>query len=533
LNFLTKREHDDCSALTIARKEVTRMTSANAPAPRELARQKAKLQRAFSGFHMLFFTICALIGLDALGQVSSFGAATFTWVLLLGLGFLLPYALVTAELGTAFPQEGGPYEWVKMAFGRPMASLATVLYWVTNPIWIAGSLAFAAAAAWSAHVHPLHSGTVGDWAFKLVFIWFSVAVAIISLRRARWITTAGAFARIGTLAVFSFTVVIYAIGHGLQGPSFHPFAAAGSSGVVVFLGLVPLLLFNYVGFELQSAAGEEMINPQRDVPRAVFRSMVTAIVGYAVPIFGIVFVLPQSKITGISGFMDAVGKTFSVYGAASHFMIGALAVVFVFALATSGAVWVMGADRMLAVSAADGTAPRYLGAFSTRLGTPVRVNVVSGVMASIFLIAAQQLQSSNTFLVVLYMATSTTLLSYLLIFPAGIRLRFTQTAAERPYRLGAGGSNALMWLCSGACVIWMAIGSITAIVPGLFNSLLGYHYDIRAVYGVGRGRFEAFTLITLAVILGITLVFYVVGGSARRSESESSSVGVSRPVPTS
>ncbi len=64
---------------------------------------------------------CAIVGLDTLGQVSSYGAQTFTWVIILAVAFLFPYALVIAELGSAFTQEGGPYEWMKLAWGRLVA----------------------------------------------------------------------------------------------------------------------------------------------------------------------------------------------------------------------------------------------------------------------------------------------------------------------------------------------------------------------------------------------------------------------------
>src|ERR1700739_2469130 len=110
--------------------------------------ERQKLQRSLRRFDMLFFTLCALIGLDTLGQVSSFGAATFSWLLILAVLFVLPYALVMAEVGSAFTQEGGPYEWMKLAFNRFQEALAAVLYWVTNPLWVGGSLAFIATAAW-------------------------------------------------------------------------------------------------------------------------------------------------------------------------------------------------------------------------------------------------------------------------------------------------------------------------------------------------------------------------------------------------
>ncbi|WP_368396650.1 hypothetical protein [Streptomyces sclerotialus] len=67
----------------------------------------------------------------------------------------------------AFPQEGGPYVWVKLAFGRTAAALTTLFYWVTNPVWLGGSLVFIAAESWDGFVLPLGSGTVADYAFKL------------------------------------------------------------------------------------------------------------------------------------------------------------------------------------------------------------------------------------------------------------------------------------------------------------------------------------------------------------------------------
>ena len=193
--------------------------------------EKAKLQKALRRFDMLFFTLCALIGLDTLGQVSSYGAKTFAWLAILAVTFLLPYALLMAEVGSAFPQEGGPYEWMKMAFGRFTASMGAILYWVTNPLWVGGSLCFLATAAWSANIHSIGTRSLGDYLFKLGFIWVSIGVAVASLRRGKWIPNAGAFVRVGVLWFFSFTVVLYGIEHGFHGPAastYNPFGPAAS-----------------------------------------------------------------------------------------------------------------------------------------------------------------------------------------------------------------------------------------------------------------------------------------------------------------
>jgi glutamate:GABA antiporter len=475
--------------------------------------EKSKLQRHFRRVDMLLFTVCALVGLDTLGQVSGFGASTFSWLVLLAVFFLFPYALIMAELGTTFAQEGGPYEWMKMAWGRALGGVGSVLYWVTNPLWVGGSLAFIATAAWSTYIHSVGSGSFGDYAFKVVFIWISIIVAIISLQRGKWIPNIGAVIRIGVLLFFSITVVIYAIEHGVHGYAagkFNPFQ------LTAFLGLVPLLLFNYVGFELQNGAAEEMENPQKDVPTTVVQGAAISTLAYCIPVFGILAVLPANKITGISGFLEAVETTFGVYGSAAHFLTQIMALGFIFALVTSGSVWMMGSDRIQAVAAYDGAFFPWFGRFNAKLGTPVRVNVLSGIVSTIFMIAAVNLSNgsnASTFTVVLYLATSTTLLSYLLIFPAALKLRYSHPHAERPYRVPGG--MPVMYLFTALTTGWMLLGSWVAVFPGTLDELFGRTYSMQDSYGVTRLRFEVFTLGTLAVIVLIGVAGYIAGAGVR------------------
>jgi glutamate:GABA antiporter len=248
-----------------------------------------------------------------------------------------------------------------------------------------------------------------------LFIWLSIGVAIVSLRHGKWIPNVGAFLRVIVLGVFTVTTIIYAFNHGVSG---FPIGDLKPT-VAVFLALVPLLLFNYVGFELQSGAAEEMEYPRRDVPVAVVRSAITGVLLYAIPIFAIILVLPADTVTAIGRFIDAVTETFSVYGGAQQFLLGVMTLCFVGTLLTSGAVWMIGSDRILAVAAYDGGFPGFFGKFNARFGTPVRVNVLSGIVATAFMVVAVAAFSGATdskFVVVLDIAISTTLISYLWIF---------------------------------------------------------------------------------------------------------------------
>ena len=490
--------------------------------------EKAKLIKSLRRFDMIFFTVCAFVGLDTLGTVASNGPQGFTWLIVLAVIFVLPYALLMAEVGSAFTQEGGPYEWVKLAFGRLQGSISAVLYWVTNPLWVGGSLAFIAADAWSANIFHIGAGGAGDYIFKLLFIWLSITVAIVSLRKGKWIPNLGAFLRIALLSLFTITTVIYGIKHGING---FPVSDLKPTGAI-FLALVPLLLFNYVGFELQNGAAEEMQDPQKDVPRSVSISAVMGVLMYSIPVFAIIAVLPANKVTGIGGFIDAVAETFTVYGGAQSFLLGAMTLFFVGTLLTSGAVWMIGGDRILAVAAYDGGFPGFFGVFNKKLGTPVRVNVMSGIVSSIFMIvavAAFNGGQNSKFVVVLDIAISTTLISYLWIFPAAIKLRFSHGHVYRPYRVPFG--NKGLVAAGVITTLWVALGSWVAVFPGTLESLFGIDYNFHDEWGVSRATFEVLTLGTLAVIFALALIGYALSGSVRSKRAELALQSDAGPTP--
>jgi amino acid transporter len=386
-------------------------------------------------------------------------------------------------------------------------------------------LAFIATDSWRANVFNIGHGTFGDYVFKFIFIWISIGVAIVSLRYGKWIPNVGAFMRIIVLGFFSITVIIYGIKHGFAG-----FAVSDLSPTrAVFFGLVPVLLFNYVGFELQNAAAEEMDDPQRDVPISVLRSGITGVLLYVVPILGIILVLPTKDVTGIGGFIDAVTKTFSVYGGAAHTLLIIMTICFVGTLVTSGAVWMIGSDRIQAVAAYDGSFFPWFGVFNRKLGTPVRVNVLSGIVATVFCFAAIAFFNSGddaTFQIVLDIAISTTLISYIWIFPAALKLRFTHPDVERPYRVpGKYG----MWISALLITGWVTLGSFVAVFPDVLEKIFGVGYDFKESWGVSRGRFEVYTLASLAIIVAVAVVGYY-GGAGTRSQVVA--LEGDRPAPT-
>ena len=492
-------------------------------------REKAKLQRHFGRLDIFFFLLCTLIGLDTIGSVAKNGAEGFTWLIFLGLAFFIPYALLTAELGSAFTEEGGSYIWTRMAFGRKVAAVNAVIYWISNPIWVGGSLAILSLTAFKTFFtngDPLPGpvigvASLGDWVFLLGFIWFTVVAAILSFDVGKWIPTIGALVRIVVLSLFTFSVVLFGIQHGIAGFGVGDF----SPSYAAFIALVPVIFFNYVGFELPSAAGEEMEDAKRDVPFGVLRAAISTIILYGGPILAILLVLPKEQITGLGGFLDSIKTVFTVYGGSiaadgtptldglGAVLGGLAAISLILALVTSGTTWVMGADRAQAMAALDGAAPRGLGTLSQRFGTPINVNLMSGIVATIVLVSAlfiTQGDAAKYFAASLGLAISTTTISYLAIFPALWKLRISHPHVPRPYKVPGGMPGVV--IISMVCTAWALFATVVLLIPGIGTS----DPDGALPEGFTRFEFEATQFVPLLLFIGLGVLFYVMGSKTRQ-----------------
>jgi amino acid transporter len=488
--------------------------------PALVTREKGKLRVLIGRMDALAMILCALIGFDTFGKLTSEGAQAITWLLFMGVVFFVPYALLCAELGTSFPAQGGPYVWVKLAFGRFVAAMASLLYWVSNPVWLGGTLTITSVAAFDSFFTPLNG--VGKYLFSLAFIWVAVAATVFSFNVGKVVLLAGMWVRMGLVSVFTLTAVLYALRHGVHGVG----AAAFSPSMTVFVATAPILFFAFEGFELPSEAAEELRDPRRDVPVNIARGAAGTMLMYGVPILAVLVIVPSGQLTSLGGFLNAVKLIFTVYGghaSASATTLTGLgrvlgdvaALGFIVTLLSSGVSWIMGANRGWAVAALDGAAPRSFAVISARYGTPVRVNLVAGAVATATMLMAYWFSHGDAakyFSVVLGLAISTSAMSYLAIFPALTRLRYTHRHVARAYRIPGG--IAVAWVVSGLTSIWALVATVGLLYPGVGSSPADA--SLPTGWAHQRWSFEATQALPLAVIVIVGLLWYARGAGTRR-----------------
>ncbi len=199
----------------------------------------------------------------------------------------------------------------------------------------------------------------------------------------------------------------------------------------------------------------------------------------------------------------------------------------------------MGADRAQAVASFDGAGPRILGTFSARYGTPIAVNLLSGIVSTVVMFVATYFSGGNSnayFGAVLGLAISTTTISYLVVFPALIKLRYSHPDVPRPYRVPFGAVG--VWVVGVLTTLWALLASIVLVWPGFGTGWFGTGGNpddaltsISSAFTHKRMQYELTQIVPLVVLTVVGVIFYALGSETRAHVVEPNRVQSVAPAP--
>ena len=399
------------------------------------------------------------------------GLTWFGWWAITMVLFFVPYGLITAELGAAWPGEGGLYVWVREAMGPRWGSLAAWFYWINNAYWVPAVYMVFAGTFHSiflrAHLPPhLQEGPGATWlqtAIALAVTWMTVGIGVVRLQVSKWVPNVGAVVKVAIFTVLGSLGILSLLAGNPPANAFSwrglvPDASAS-------LRFLPVLVYNALGFELMSSAGEEMRDPQRDVPRVILLSGLVISVVYTLGVAGILISVPLSELSLLTGTWDALGALGKPWGAAGDALVLALGIGFLYACVANIVTWSLGVNRVAAAAAAEGALPATLGRLHPRFNTPHRAFVIMGTISSLLLLgnAAMSSSAANVFWMMFKLSGLCFLISYLMAFPAFALLRQKQPGQPRPYRMPGG--IGVAWTAAIVCWLFIALACVLFFKP--------------------------------------------------------------------
>jgi putative glutamate/gamma-aminobutyrate antiporter len=436
-----------------------------------------------STFSMAMMTSAAVISLRGLPMMAKEQLTLFVYIAFATFIFLIPAALVSAELGSAFGEKGGGvYTWVKEAFGSRWGFVAIWLQWIQNVVWYPTVLAFSAAAIayvigkpelsqsgtyvgifciaayWGATLITLRGvsviARVTSWAFLVGTVLPGVVIMILA---AIWIFKGNPIAMLHPAVSDSASVISVVAGHAH--PRYFPYITG--MGDIAFLAGIILL---FAGVEVHAVHANEMSDPKRQFPMAMLISSVIIILLFTLGSFAVATVLPDREINLQEGLMKAFQQIFTRFDIAWATPLVCLLLAF----GGIGGVmsWISGPSRGLLWTAQEGEIPPFL-AKTNKNGVQSSILIVQGIIVTVLALAYFVMSDVGVaFFLLSAMTITLYLIMYMLMYAAALRLRYTQPDLKRSYRVPGG--TAGMWCVAG---IGFA-GVVFSFVVGFFPPTL-------------------------------------------------------------
>jgi basic amino acid/polyamine antiporter, APA family len=198
-------------------------------------------------------------------------------------------AMGYAELGSAIPEAGGGYLWVREGLPRPNAFISGWMAWFAHIV--AGSLY---AVGFGSFLFSLLKmvNILGDHPL-LGIIPFDKLIAVASIAAFTYINIKGVSetGKAGTIVtIVQLGAIAALIGAGFWTIHAHPnwkanfadFLPNGIGGIVAAMGLT---FIAFEGYEIIVQTGEEVKNPKKNIPRAIFTSLAIVVVLYCLVAF--------------------------------------------------------------------------------------------------------------------------------------------------------------------------------------------------------------------------------------------------------
>ena len=372
---------------------------------------------------LAIMNVAAVVSLRGLPAEAVYGLSSAFYYLFAAIVFLVPTALVAAELAAMFAQkEGGVFRWVGEAYGKRFGFLAIFLQWIESTIWYPTVLTFGAVSIAYIGLNTSEDALLAsNKIFTLVTVLAIYWVAtFISLKGLGWVgkvskigAMVGTIIPAGLLIVFGI-IYISTGGHNNMDMS-QGFFGAGITVVIFVLGTFALGL----------------IIPAKDIN------------------------LTQSLLVGFDGYLKYLHISWASPVIAIALMFGVLAGVLT---------WVAGPSKGIFTVGKAGYLPPFFQK-TNKIGVQKNILFVQGGVVTILALLFVVMPSVQSFYQILSQLTVLLyLIMYLLMFSGAIVLRYKMKKANRPFAIGRK-SNVGIWIIAGLGFCGALLAFVLSFIP--------------------------------------------------------------------
>lgn len=410
-------------------------------------------------FHLMdavMTVICVVFVAEAAAPVAAVGNSQYFWWIFLLITFLLPYGLISAELGTTYEGEGGIYDWVSKAYGKRWGGRVSWYYWINFPLWMASlALMFPDTIGM---LTGIQMGVVPSLIIELAFIWIVIFISFFPVCDSTWILNGAAVIKVLIALTLGILGIYGAVNHGMANT--YTLKSLLPNFDLDSLSYISVIIFNCLGFEVVCTFADDMGNPKKQIPQAIIIGGVAIAAIYIFMAFGIGVAIPTDQISTSTGLLDSIQL---LTGHPTGIIVTVVAIAFLLTLFGNMISWSLGVNNVAAYAADNGDMPSVFGIRSAKNDMPVGASIMNGIVASLILIIAPFIPNQELFWCFFALNLVMFLLAYVPVFPAFLKLRNIDGDRPRPFKVPGG--PAAIHIIAIVPMIMLVISLIFTAVP--------------------------------------------------------------------
>ncbi len=394
-------------------------------------------------FSIAMINLAIIYSIRGLPLLAEEGTASGFYLLVSAVFFLIPVAFISAELATGWPPKGpgGIYIWVRQALGERWGFVAIWMQWSENVIWFPTVLSFIGATIAYIFMPSLANNKLYMLTTILFIYWAGTFANFHGIKTSAWISTLGVIGTmVSTFLIIALGIAWLASDNPLQVDlSWHAMLPDLTNlKSLVFLAGVMVITS---GIEVSAVHEGDVSDPGRVFPRAILLSTVISFCALLLGAMGIAFVVPARELSLVAGVMEAFEKFFGAYHIL--WLVPAIAALIVVGSIGEVATWILGPSKGLLVTARDGLLPPFFQRCNEKRVPVVILSVQAFIVTGLVLIFLLMPSVNSAYWILTALTAQIYLIMYILLFVAGIVLRYKEPNTPRAFRVPFG--NAGMW----------------------------------------------------------------------------------------
>lgn len=412
--------------------------------------------------------ITAVVSLRGLATEAIYGPASAFYYLFAAVVFLIPTAMIAAELAAMFSnKQGGVFRWVGEAFGARVGFLAIWLQWIQSTIWYPTVLTFGAVSIAFIGSNPVADASLASNRMFTLCVVLAIywAATFISLKGLGWVGKISKWGGIiGTIipaALLIVLAVVYLLKGGHSNLNMHQSFFPDLTHLDNIVLASSIFLF-YAGMEMMGIHVMDVDNPKRNYPRAIIIGSLATVLIFILGTFSLGIIVPAKEISLTQTLLIGFDRYFSFLG--MPWMGSVVAVALVFGVLACVLTWVSGPSKGIFAVGRAGYLPPF---FQKQNSAGVQRNIllVQGGIVTLLGLLFVVMPSVQSFYQILSQLTVLLyLIMYMLMFAAAIALRYKLPSVDRPFRLGRRG-NGLMWILGGLGFAGSLLAFVLSFIP--------------------------------------------------------------------